>query len=168
MIINSKKFKKYINSKKILDRINYLSKKINQDYKNKNPTFICVLDGSFMFAAELYKQISIKSDICFVKINSYKGTKSKKINNILGLPKNLKNKNVIVIEDIVDTGNTIKYLIDKIQCKSLRVATLLSKPECHKTKLDYVGFEISNKFVIGYGLDYNGQGRNLSEIYQIS
>jgi hypoxanthine phosphoribosyltransferase len=168
MIINSKKFKKFISKNKIQNRISQIARQINKDYKNKRVLFLCVLDGSFMFASELYKKINLKSEISFVKIKSYKGTKSTNINDIIGLELDLKNKNVIIVEDIVDTGKTITYLLEKIKCKSIKVATLLSKPDVHSIKLNYIGFNISNKFVIGYGLDYNGLGRNLPEIYQIS
>lgn len=165
MKLLDKKFKKIISKQKISKKIQSVANRINKDYKNKNPIFLCVLDGSFMFAAEIYKKIKIKSDICFIKINSYKGTKSKKIKNILGVPKNTKNRDVVIVEDIVDTGKTIKYIIKNLEYKSIKVLTLLSKPKVHNMNLDYVGFEIPNKFVIGYGLDYNGQGRNLLEIY---
>lgn len=168
MIINSKKFKKFITSKKIKQRISDLSKKINKDYKNKNPIFICILDGSFMFATQLYKKIKIDSEISFVKVKSYKGTKSESLDELIGISQELENKDVVIVEDIVDTGKTIKYIIYKLNCKSIKIAALLSKPEIHKMNLDYVGFEIPDKFVIGYGLDYNGLGRNLKEIYQIS
>ena len=87
---------------------------------------------------------------------------------LIGISQELENKDVVIVEDIVDTGKTIKYIIDKLKCKSIKIAALLSKPEIHKMNLDYVGFEIPDKFVIGYGLDYNGLGRNLKEIYQIS
>lgn len=165
MIINSKKFKKFITSKKIKQRISDLSKKINKDYKDKNPIFICILDGSFMFATQLYKKIKIDSEISFVKVKSYKGTKSESLDELIGISQELENKDVVIVEDIVDTGKTIKYIIDKLNCKSIKIAALLSKPEIHKMNLDYVGFEIPDKFVIGYGLDYNGLGRNLKEIY---
>lgn len=167
MIINDKKFKKYITHKKIEKKVKHLAKKINKDYKNKNPFFLCVLDGSFYFSSCLYKQIKLKSEIGFVKIKSYKGTNSKKINELIGINKNLKNKDVIIVEDIVDTGKTINYIINSINCKSIKIATLLSKPKIHNIKLDYVAFEIPNNFVVGCGLDYNGQGRNLNNIYQI-
>lgn len=167
MIINKIKFVKYIDNKKINKRILNLASKINKDYKNKEVLFLCVLDGSFMFASKLYSNINVKSSIDFVRIKSYKGTKSSKIKNIIGLP-NIKNKHVIIIEDIVDSGKTMSYLINKIlnKCKSLKIATLLSKPNMHDLYLDYVGFEINDQFVIGYGLDYNGLGRNLKDIYE--
>jgi hypoxanthine phosphoribosyltransferase len=168
MIINSKKFKKFITNKKIKSKISGIAKKINKDYKDKNPILLCILDGSFMFATQLYKKIKIGSEISFVKVKSYNGTKSESLNELIGLNQELENRDVIIVEDIVDTGKTIKFMLDNINCKSIKIATLLSKPEVHNLKLDYVGFEIPNKFVIGYGLDYNGLGRNLPEIYQIS
>lgn len=168
MIISKIKFSKYIDNKKINKKILSLASKINKDYKNKEVVFLCVLDGSFMFASKLYSNIKIKSCIDFVRIKSYKGIKSSnKIRNIIGLP-NIKNKHVIIIEDIVDSGKTMSYLINKIfhKCKSLKIATLLSKPDVHDLHIDYIGFEIDNRFVIGYGLDYNGLGRNLKDIYE--
>jgi len=168
MIINSKKFKKFISKNKIQTRISQIARKINKDYRDQKVLFLCVLDGSFMFASELYKKINLESEISFIKIKSYEGTKSKSIKDIIGInTDDLRKKNIIIVEDIVDTGKTINYLLKKIKCKSIKIATLLSKPDVHSIELDYVGFNISNKFVIGYGLDYNGLGRNLSEIYQI-
>lgn len=165
MIINSKKFKKFITSKKIKDKISFMAKKINKDYKNENPIFLCVLDGSFMFASQLYKKIKIQSEISFVKIKSYNGTESESLGELIGVNQELDDRNVIIVEDIVDTGKTIKHIIEKLNCRSIKIASLLSKPDVHNINLDYVGFEIPNKFVIGYGLDYNGLGRNLKEIY---
>lgn len=163
--INRKKFKKFISNKKIKDKISNIANKINVDYKDKNPIFLCVLDGSFMFASQLYNQIKIDSEISFIKIKSYLGTKSNKINDLIGIGCDVENRNVILVEDIIDTGKTIKHIKKKLKCKSLKIATLLSKPEIHRLKVDYVGFEISNEFVVGYGLDFDGLGRNIPDIY---
>lgn len=170
MIIKNKKFKKLIDKKKIQSKIKQIANKINKDYCDKNPIFIAILDGSFIFAADLYKNISIKSEISFVKLKSYKKTKSKKLEKYIGLNCALKNRHVIILEDIVDTGKTInKFIQDikKFNPKSIKIATLLSKPEVHNLNLDFVGFEIQNKFVVGFGLDYDGLGRNVSDILQI-
>jgi hypoxanthine phosphoribosyltransferase len=170
MIINNKKFKKLISYKKIQSRLIQISNEINKTYKNKNPLFIAVLDGSFIFAADLYKKISIKSEISFVKLKSYNKTKSEKIKKHIGICAEIKNRHIIILEDIVDTGKTMKsFLRDlkKQNPKSIKIAALLSKPETHDIKIDYVGFEIENKFVVGFGLDYDGLGRNSNDILQI-
>jgi len=170
MIINKKKFKKLISYKRIQSRLSIISDEINKTYKNKNPLFIAVLDGSFIFAADLYKKISIKSEISFVKLKSYKKTSSKNLVKHIGLCASVKGRDIIILEDIVDTGKTMNaFLRDlkKQKPKSIKIAALLSKPEMHSIKIDYVGFEIPNQFVIGFGLDYDGLGRNLKDILQI-
>lgn len=170
MIINNKKFKKLISYKKIQSRLIQISNEINKTYKNKNPLFIAVLDGSFIFAADLYKKISIKSEISFVKLKSYSKTRSEKIKKHIGICDEISNRHIIILEDIVDTGKTMKSFVrdlKKQNPKSIKIAALLSKPETHDIKIDYVGFEIENKFVVGFGLDYDGHGRNSNDILQI-
>jgi len=164
--ILDKTFSKFLSEEVIEKRIKFIADRINKDYSNaENILFLGVLDGSFMFASELYKNITLSSQISFIKIKSYENTESKNIKEIIGLPDNLENKNIIIIEDIVDSGKTINYIKNKINCKSIRIASLLNKSCCHNLSLDYFGFEISNKFAIGYGLDYNDYGRNLKGIY---
>src|SRR5690606_25044421 len=144
-----------------------LATQINSDYKDKQPLFLCILNGSFMFASDLYKHITVESEIQFVKLKSYEGLESSgKITTAIGINFSLKDKDVIILEDIIDTGKTIHHFIPellKYECASISIATLLRKPDALKFPLecDYVGFDIDNKFVVGYGLDYNEMGRNI-------
>jgi len=166
-------FTDYLSAKTIADRVAILGAQINEDFGDKNPLFLCILNGSFMFASDLYKHISTPSEISFVKLASYKGTTSTgTVVNMIGLDKDLFNRHVVIIEDIVDTGKTLFEFLPTIehqQPASISICTLLQKPEAlkHDVAVKYVGFAIPNKFVIGYGLDYNGYGRNLPEIYQV-
>jgi len=168
-----KKFVPYLSAETIAKRIEELAAKINEDYADKNPIFIGILNGSFMFASDLYKQISVSSTISFIKLVSYKGTTSTGIViTSIGLEEDLTGRNVVLIEDIVDTGKTLSEFlptIQKQQPNSIKICTLLQKPEAllHPLEVDYVGFHIPNKFVVGFGLDYDGYGRNLKEIYQL-
>lgn len=169
--ILDKTFIPYISKEELFDAINKIAAEINKAYENKNPLFIGVLNGSFMFCSDLMKAITIKSSISFVKMASYEGTTSTgKVQEIVGLSEAIENRHVIILEDIVDTGNTLEKLIQLFQSKktaSLKIATLLYKPEAYKKPypIDYIGIEIPNKFVVGYGLDYDGYGRNLDSIY---
>lgn len=168
-----KKFVPYLSAETIAKRIEELAAKINEDYADKNPIFIGILNGSFMFASDLYKQITVSSTISFIKLVSYKGTTSTgTVITSIGLEEDLTGRNVILIEDIVDTGKTLSEFlptIQKQQPNSIKICTLLQKPEAllHPLEVDYVGFQIPNKFVVGFGLDYDGYGRNLKEIYQL-
>jgi hypoxanthine phosphoribosyltransferase len=168
-----KKFVPYLSAETIAKRIEELAAKINEDYADKNPIFIGILNGSFMFASDLYKQISVSSTISFIKLVSYKGTTSTgTVITSIGLEEDLTGRNVVLIEDIVDTGKTLSEFlptIQKQQPNSIKICTLLQKPEAllHPLEVDYVGFHIPNKFVVGFGLDYDGYGRNLKEIYQL-
>lgn len=168
--IKDKKFKTFIEIEEIKIRIQELANKINKEYKDKNPIFIAVLDGSFLFAAELYKNIEILSEICFVKFKSYNKEKQEDLVCHIGLDVDIKNRNIIIVEDIVDTGKTLNLLIGQLLshgAASIKIASLLSKPFKHNIKVDYVGFEIPDKFVVGYGLDYGGLGRNLTNIAEL-
>jgi hypoxanthine phosphoribosyltransferase len=166
-------FTDYLSSTTIAERVAQLGAEINTDVKDKNPLFLCILNGSFMFASDLYKHISTPSEISFVKLASYKGTTSTgTVVNMIGLDKDLFDRHVVIIEDIVDTGKTLFEFLPTIhhqQPASISICTLLQKPEAlqHPVEVKYVGFAIPNKFVVGYGLDYDGYGRNLPEIYQI-
>lgn len=172
--LKDKKFSLFIEEEKILASIVALAEKINIDYKDKKPLFIGVLNGSFMFAADLLKNISLECEISFIKISSYDGTSSTgKINNLIGLNQDVSGRDVIVLEDIVDTGNTVENLYNTIinlNPNSIKFATLLLKPDVYKKpiKLDYVAISIANDFIVGYGLDYDGLGRNLRDIYKIT
>ncbi len=150
-----------------------MAEKINRDLEGKNPLMVCILNGSFMFSADLMKLIEFPCQISFVKLSSYRGMGSTgKVREIFGLDEDLTGRTVVLLEDIVDTGvtvnNTIKQLKDK-GVKELKVATLLFKPDAclHPVNLDYVGMEIPDKFIVGYGLDYDGYGRNLPDIYSV-
>lgn len=172
--LKDKQFKPYINSEQIEVAVKKVAQQINTDLKNELPLFIAVLNGSFMFAADLMKQIEIPCEISFVKMASYHGTESTgKVNELIGLNQNIEGRTVVVIEDIVDTGNTIEKLTSMLKdkkVKSFKIATALFKPSVYKKdiKIDYVGIEIPNDFVVGYGLDYDGLGRNLKDILVIA
>lgn len=171
--VHDKSFETYLSEETILHRVKELAATISRDYAGKRPLFIVILNGSFMFAADIFKQLTIEAELCFIKLASYKGMKSSgKVITSIGLEEDLFGKDVIILEDIVDTGKTLHNFLPKLehqQPKSLKIAALLHKPEAteHQLKLDYVGFQIPNKFVVGYGLDYDGLGRNLKEIYQL-
>ena len=173
IVVNDKKFQPYISSAEIHDRITSLATRINADYNGKRPLFIAILNGSFMFASDLFKEINIDAEICFIKLASYKGTRSTgHVITAIGLDHDLYNRHVVIIEDIVDTGKTLNTFLPQLHHQhpaSLKIVTLLHKPEATEfhLSLDYIGFTIPNKFVVGYGLDYDGLGRNLKEIYQL-
>lgn len=171
--VHDKAFDIYLSEEIILKRVKEMAATISKEYAGKRPLFIAILNGSFMFASDLFKQLNIEAELCFIKLASYKGMKSTgNVITSIGLEVDLFNKEVIIIEDIVDTGKTLHNFLPKLlhqQPESLKIATLLHKPEAteYPLQLDYVGFEIPNKFVVGYGLDYDGLGRNLKEIYQL-
>jgi hypoxanthine phosphoribosyltransferase len=171
--VHDKSFETYLSDETIQQRVKEMAAAINKDYSGKKPLFIAILNGSFMFAADLFKQLNIEAELCFIKLASYKGMKSTgKVITSIGLEEDLYGKDVIIVEDIVDTGKTLHRFLPKLvhqQPKTLKIATLLHKSEAteYPLVLDYVGFTIPNKFVVGYGLDYDGLGRNLKEIYQL-
>jgi hypoxanthine phosphoribosyltransferase len=168
-----KSFKELISEKELSERIRVLAEKINKDFAGKEVVFLGILNGAFLFAADLFKHIDLKAKISFVKLASYEGTKSSgTIKELIGWNEDIKNKYIIVIEDIVDTGNTLERIVDELvirKASGIKIATLLFKPEAYTKDipLDYVGFEIPNDFVIGYGLDYDGYGRNFPSIYTL-
>lgn len=169
-----KEFETSIPEKEILEAIDKVAEKMNKQLEGKNPLFVCVLNGAFMFASDLMKRITIPCEITFVKVASYAGTASSgTLKQLIGFNENVSNRTVVILEDIVDTGNTIVKLIEEVQTLNpaqVQVATLLFKPEACKQPitLDYVGLRIPNDFIIGYGLDYNGQARNLKDIYTLA
>ncbi len=171
--VHDKSFEVYLPAEVIQKRIEEIAKEINNDFKDKRPLFIAILNGSFMFASDLFKYLKIDAEICFIKLASYKGMKSSgKVVTSIGLEEDLFDKDVVLLEDIVDTGKTLHNFLPKLlhqQPKLLKIVTLLHKPDATEfdLKLDYVGFQIPNKFVVGYGLDYDGLGRNFKEIYQL-
>lgn len=171
--IQDKDFILYLSQTEIESAVKKIAGTLNRDYKNETPLFIAILNGSFMFAAELFKSINIPCEICFIKVASYEGIASTGyLNTFIGLEKNITGRHVIILEDIIDTGKTLNQLLPQLydqQPASLKIAALLHKPEAsmHEIKLDYNCFKISNRFVIGFGLDYNGFGRNLPALYQL-
>jgi hypoxanthine phosphoribosyltransferase len=172
--VHDKTFDTFLSESAINEQVKRIAQEINIDYKDKTPLFIAILNGSFMFASDLFKELDIETQVCFIKLASYQGVKSTgNVVTSIGLDVSLKDREVIVIEDIVDTGKTLHDFLPQIMDQhpsSLKIATLLHKPEALKYSLtiDYVGFSIPNKFVVGYGLDYDGLGRNLREIFQLA
>lgn len=173
--IDDKTFEPYLLQSKIQARIAAIAQQIEIDYKDKQPVFLGVLSGSFFFMADLLKQTALDVEISFVKLASYEGERSSgKMEVQLSIHTDLKNRDVIVVEDIVDTGHTLKCLLDLIYQEkpaSVRVCSLLYKPAACQVQFDelqYIGFEIPNEFVLGYGLDYNAKGRNLRDIYRLA
>lgn len=167
------KFTPFISEAEINTAIEELAQKINAEYKDEKPVFLGILNGAFLFAAELIRRFEGDCEVSFVKLSSYEGTDSTgKVDSLLGLTQSLTGRTVIVIEDIVDTGNTLES-IDAIlraeKVKQYKIATLFYKPEAYKKPLhiDYIGMEIPNDFIVGYGLDYNGLGRNLTQVYKL-
>lgn len=171
IIVHNKKFRRLIPSAKIQKAIASIAKKIDRDFKGKRPLFLSVLNGSFIFSADLLKRIKCECEISFVKVNSYSGANSSgKVNTLIGLNENLLKRNVIIVEDIVDSGNTLEKIIDELKKHnpaSVKVAALFFKPDAYtkKVKIDYKGMDVPNKFLLGYGLDYDGLGRNLNDVY---
>ncbi len=167
-------FEPYIANDRIQTRIKEIAEEITEEYRGKNPLFICVLNGAFPFAADLFRACDIDAEITFIRLKSYEGTSSTgKVREVVGLNEDISGRPVIIIEDIVDTGHTIVNLLDTLRSKSpseIKIATLLFKPESlkHDINPDYVGFEIPSKFIIGFGLDIDGLARNLSDIWVLS
>lgn len=172
--ILDKEFEPYISSEEIKKRINEMGSEISKAYQDKKPLLVSVLNGSFIFTADLIRTIDTPIEVTFIRVASYEALKSTgKVREILGLKENVFGRDILILEDIVDTGTTLEHLSEAFQdlgTKSIKVATLLHKPDAQEkaSKPDFVGFEIPNKFVVGFGLDYEGMGRELKEIYQIS
>jgi len=171
--IHDKTFKPYITEEAIRDKVTELANHLNRDYQDKNPIFIAVLNGAFIFAADLFKSLHIDAEITFIKLASYKGMKSSgQVISAIGLDIELFDRHVVILEDIVDTGKTMHEFLPQLwhqQPASIKIVALLHKPQAtaYPVKVDYTGFEIPDKFVVGYGLDYNGLGRNTPSIYQL-
>ncbi|MFW5759319.1 MAG: hypoxanthine phosphoribosyltransferase [Bacteroidota bacterium] len=166
-------FKKYIEHEVIQESIKRIANDIYARHKGQNPIFLVILNGSFMFSSDLLKYYQGVCEISFIRLSSYSGTKStEEIKTLIGLTENIGNREVVILEDIIDSGITIKHLLNDLQQynpKSIEVATLLLKPEALKTdiKPDYVGLKIPRDFIVGFGLDYDGFGRNLKDIYKV-
>lgn len=171
--IKDKTFKIFIPEEKILESIKVIADRINEDMKDKNPLFMAVLNGSFIFAADLMRMITIPCQISFVKLASYQGTTSTgKITEVFGVNEDLSGRTIVIVEDIVDTGLTMKRMIESLGTRnpeSVHICTLLLKPDKLQVDLDieYAAMEIPNDFIVGYGLDYDQEGRGLRDIYTI-
>jgi hypoxanthine phosphoribosyltransferase len=172
--IRDREFRLFIPEEKIMTVIREMAGKINTDLKDKDPLFVCVLNGAFMFASEIFKMLDfVESEITFVKMASYHGTHSTGIiRQLIGLNEVIEGRTVVVLEDIVDSGSTIENIINQLNDMNpgeIKIATLLFKPAAvvKKVQLDYIGMEIPNDFIVGFGLDYDGYGRNLRDIYSV-
>ncbi|MCB2408488.1 hypoxanthine phosphoribosyltransferase [Hymenobacter sp. BT178] len=169
--LHDKQFAPYLTASQITAAVRELGTQINRDYAGKQPLFVAVLNGSFMFAADLLKEIQLPCEIAFIRVASYEGTTSTgTVREIMGLQEEVAGRDLIIIEDIVDSGHTMKALLELLGAKqpaSLEVATLFLKPEClqHELDLRYIGLSIPNDFIVGYGLDYDGLGRNYPDVY---
>lgn len=172
-MINSKEFEPYIDRSQISNRLNELAEQIDSDYAGKSLVMLAVLNGAFIFAGDLIRLLKVDAEVSFVKLKSYRGTASTgEVQTLIGLMHELKDREVLIVEDIIDTGRTMSKLLEMVweqSPASVKVCTLLVKPDVFKNKyqLDYVGFSIPDKFVVGYGLDYDELGRQLPDIYKI-
>jgi len=171
--VDDKLFREFIPETEIKAHVKALAEQISKDMAGKNPLFLAVLNGSFIFAADLMRDVTVPSEITFVRMSSYEGTASTgQVREVLGINENVKGRTVIVVEDIIETGLTMKNLLEMLKAlepSEVHLCTLLLKPARLQTELnvEYTAFEIPNDFIVGYGLDYNGQGRNLKSIYVV-
>lgn len=171
--IHDKTFVPYLPETLIQEKVQELAAQLDKDYAGKRPLFIAILNGSFMFTADLFKALTIEAEICFIKLASYKGTKSTgQVVTAIGLDMDINGRHVVILEDIIDTGKTMNEFLPQLrhqQPASLKIAVLLHKPDAtvFPVAIDYCCFSIPNKFVLGYGLDYDGLGRNIRELYQL-
>lgn len=171
--IKDKTFRTFIPEDEIVSRVKAVAEKINKDMEGKNPLLLAVLNGSFVFAADLMRYITIPCEISFVKLASYEGTTSTgAIREVIGLNEDLTGRTVVIVEDIVDTGATMDRMLETLGTrnpKSIDICTLLLKPDKlqHELDIKYTAIEIPNDFIVGYGLDYDRQGRNLRDIYTV-
>ena len=172
--INDKTFETSIPEAVIKERVKELAQQISHDMEGKNPLLLGVLNGSFIFAADLMREITIPCEVSFVKLASYQGvTSTGKVREVIGINEDLKGRHVIIVEDIVDTGRTMKQMIESLGTRnpaSVRICTLFVKPDKleERINIDYAAFSIPNDFIVGYGLDYDQQGRQLKEIYTLA
>jgi len=173
IIIKDRKFSLSIPAEQIQEAVKSVAEKINRDLADKNPLFICVLNGAFMFAGDLMKYVNIPCEITFIKLSSYAGLYTTgEVKEVLGLSENVVGRTVVVVEDIVDTGITMEKIIESLKTKgtsNIKVVTFLQKPDAlqRDIEIDYIAMKIPNDFIVGYGLDYDGYGRNLKDIYTV-
>jgi hypoxanthine phosphoribosyltransferase len=173
MTILDKEFEILIGREDIDQTIAQLARRLDTDYKGKRPLFLAILNGAFIFAADLFRAISVDAEISFIRLASYKKMQSSgKVKELLGLQENIFNRHIVIVEDIVDTGNTLHHVLEEFSAlgaASIQIATMLHKPEAgaKSLPLKYIGFTIPDKFVVGYGLDYEGHGRGLRDIFQV-
>ena len=173
IFVHDRWFEPYLSAEQIEARVAEMGRQISSDFAGKRPLFLAVLNGAFMFAADLVRACELECELAFIKVSSYRGLASTgKIETVLGLTIPLEGRELILVEDIIDSGNTMSALLPdlhRLAPNSIAIAALLLKPEClrHPLHIDYLGFEIPNRFVVGYGLDYDGLGRNLPSIYQL-
>lgn len=171
--VHDRLFDPFLTQEEIQNRVSFLANQLNTDYAGKKPLFIAILNGSFIFASDLFKKLHIDAEICFIKLASYKGSKSTgHVVTAIGLDHEVFGRDIVIIEDIIDTGKTLTEFLPQLrhqQPASLRIVALLHKAEAtiHPVNIDYLGFTIPDKFVVGYGLDYDGLGRNIPEIYKL-
>ncbi|MFY0650914.1 MAG: hypoxanthine phosphoribosyltransferase [Cyclobacteriaceae bacterium] len=173
MTVHNKQFEVYLSDEKIHKLVMDLADRISQDYLDKDPLLVAILNGSFVFASDLSRALDFDPEISFIKLASYNGTESSgKVNELVGLKENVKDRHVLIVEDIVDTGNTLEKIIKIFESKevaSVEIVSLLFKPDIYQKSIPvkYYGLDIPNKFVIGYGLDFDGRGRSLKDIYAL-
>jgi len=169
IIVNGKYFKKYIDEADIQARVVELGKVLTQEYEGKNPLFVGVLNGGVLFAADLFKQLEFECEITFVKLTSYKGMASTgNVNEVIGLDNDVRGRHIIVLEDIIDTGKTLHEFMPKLLQQGVASASLVTLLALKfEVKIDYIGFNVPNKFLVGYGLDFDQKGRNYRDIYQL-
>lgn len=172
--LHDKSFKLFLTENEIDTRITILGESLTERFQDENPIFLVVLNGAFMFASDLMKTLDFNCEIHFIKLASYDGLSSSgNVKTLIGLTQSIENRTVIIVEDIVDTGKTLHSLLPELESlkpKTISICTLLQKPDALTVdlKVDFVGFEIPNKFVVGYGLDYDNLGRNFPAIYQLA
>lgn len=171
--VKDKLFSTFIKADQIEAAVNKIAAQINDDTRDENPLFLIILNGAFMFAADLLKKVSVGCNISFVKLASYSGTQSTSvITELIGLNEEIEGRSIVIVEDIIDTGRTLDVLLKRLhehKAAKVRIAALLFKPAAFKCNypIDYIGMEIPNDFIVGYGLDYDGYARNLPDIYKI-
>lgn len=171
--VNDREFRPFISEEEIQKQVSRIAGEMNRELAHKDPIFLGILNGAFMFASDLYKQLDFPCQISFLKLASYSGTHSTgKVKQLIGINQDIKDRVVVVLEDIVDSGVTLNTIIRQLsgfEPAEIQVATLIHKPKAavKEVTMDYVGIEIPNDFIVGYGLDYDGYGRNLKEIYQV-